>query len=110
MFALMYNVNIKTRGCSMKKYDSLKAIMIRNVPESLRRELKAKAASEGKSIQRVLVQLIEKYVGKGEVPVVMAAREYIDVREYRGDVTRERHRAIREGAFNKLVATLKTAK
>jgi len=42
--------------------DPLKAIMIRNVPESLRRELKAKAASEGKSLQQVLVELIEKYV------------------------------------------------
>jgi len=48
----------------MKKDDSLKAIMIRNVPESLRRELKAKAASEGKSLQQVLVELIQRYVGK----------------------------------------------
>jgi hypothetical protein len=30
----------------------------------MRRELKAKAAKEGKSMQRVLVELIEKYVGK----------------------------------------------
>lgn len=44
--------------------DPFRAIMIRNVPESLRRELKAKAASEGKSLQAVLVELIEKYVGK----------------------------------------------
>jgi len=44
--------------------DPLKAIMIRNVPESLRRELKAKAASEGKSLQHVLVELIQRYVGK----------------------------------------------
>ena len=42
--------------------DPPRAIMIRNVPESLRRELKAKAASEGKSLQQVLVELIEKYV------------------------------------------------
>jgi len=48
----------------MKKDDSLKAIMIRNVPESLRRELKANAASEGKSLQQVLVELIQRYVGK----------------------------------------------
>ena len=87
--------------------DPLRSIIIRNVPESVRRELKAMAAKEGKPMQTVLLELIEKYVGKGEDPVVMAAREYIDVREYRGDVTRERHRAIREGAFNKLVATLK---
>ena len=44
--------------------DPLRSIIIRNVPESLRRELKAKAASEGKPMQRVLVELIEKYVGK----------------------------------------------
>lgn len=51
----------------MKKTpDPLRAIMIRNVPESLRRELKAKAAKEGKSLQQVLVELIEKYVGKAK--------------------------------------------
>lgn len=46
--------------------DPLRAIMIRNIPESLRRALKAKAASEGKSLQQVLVELIEKYVGKAK--------------------------------------------
>lgn len=38
------------------------SIIIRNVPESVRRELKAKAAKEGKSMQAVLLELIEKYV------------------------------------------------
>lgn len=42
--------------------DSPKAIIIRNVPESVRRELKAKAAKEGKAMQAVLLELIGKYV------------------------------------------------
>jgi len=52
---------------SVGRVDPFRAIMIRNVPESLRRELKAKAASEGKSLQQVLVELIEKYVGKAKL-------------------------------------------
>jgi len=46
--------------------DPLKAIIIRNVPESVRRELKARAAKEGKSMQAVLLELIEKYVKAGK--------------------------------------------
>jgi plasmid stability protein len=46
------------------KPDLPRAIIIRNVPESIRRELKARAAKEGKSMQAVIVGLIEKYVGK----------------------------------------------
>lgn len=38
------------------------AIIIRNVPESVRRELKAKAAKEGKSMQGLILELITKYV------------------------------------------------
>jgi plasmid stability protein len=48
----------------MKPPDPPRAIIIRNVPESVRRELKARAAKEGKSMQAVIVGLIEKYVGK----------------------------------------------
>jgi plasmid stability protein len=44
--------------------DPLRSIIIRNVPESVRRELKARAAKEGKTMQGVLLELIEKYVGK----------------------------------------------
>lgn len=42
--------------------DPHKAIIIRNVPESVRRELKAKAAKEGKSMQGVILELIIRYV------------------------------------------------
>ena len=38
------------------------AIIIRNVPESVRRELKAKAALEGKSMQWLVLELITRYV------------------------------------------------
>ncbi len=37
------------------------AIIIRNVPESIRRELKAKAAREGKSMQGLALELITRY-------------------------------------------------
>jgi len=37
------------------------AIIIRNVPESVRRELKAKAAKEGRSMQDVILGLITGY-------------------------------------------------
>lgn len=40
------------------------AIIIRNVPESVRRELKAKAAIDGKSMQGVVLELITRYVSK----------------------------------------------
>jgi hypothetical protein len=43
--------------------DPPRAIIIRNVPESVRRELKARAAKEGKSMQGVLLELIIGYVG-----------------------------------------------
>ena len=39
------------------------AIIIRNVPESIRRELKARSAREGKSMQGVVLELITRYVG-----------------------------------------------
>jgi len=38
------------------------AIIIRNVPESIRRNLKAKAALEGKSMQGLILELITRYV------------------------------------------------
>lgn len=38
------------------------AIIIRNVPESLRRNLKARAASDGKSMQGLILELITKYI------------------------------------------------
>lgn len=37
------------------------AIIIRNVPESVRRDLKANAAKEGKSMQGLILELITKY-------------------------------------------------
>ena len=37
-------------------------IIIRNVPESIRRELKSKTAKEGKSMRGVILELITKYV------------------------------------------------
>uniref|UniRef100_A0A6H1ZX45 Antitoxin FitA-like ribbon-helix-helix domain-containing protein n=1 Tax=viral metagenome TaxID=1070528 RepID=A0A6H1ZX45_9ZZZZ len=40
------------------------AIIIRNVPESVRRDLKAKAAIEGKSMQGLVLELITRYVLK----------------------------------------------
>jgi len=40
------------------------AIIIRNVPESVRRKLKAKSASDGKSMQGVILELITQYVRK----------------------------------------------
>jgi hypothetical protein len=38
------------------------AIIIRTVPESVRRDLKAKAALEGKSMQGLILELITRYV------------------------------------------------
>jgi plasmid stability protein len=40
------------------------AIIIRNVPVSIRRSLKAKAALEGKSMQGLILSLITRYVSK----------------------------------------------
>lgn len=37
------------------------AIIIRNVPEPVRRDLKANAAKEGKSMQGLILELITKY-------------------------------------------------
>jgi len=37
------------------------AIIIRNVPESIRRDLKAKAALEGKSMPGLILELITQY-------------------------------------------------
>jgi hypothetical protein len=39
-------------------------LIVRNVPELLRRELKAKAAQEGRSMQAVILELIARYVGE----------------------------------------------
>ena len=38
------------------------AIIIRNVPESVRRDLKSRAALEGKSMQGLVLELIVKYI------------------------------------------------
>lgn len=46
------------------KADRESAIIIRNVPESTRRALKAKAAMEGKSMQGLILELITKAVSK----------------------------------------------
>ena len=40
------------------------AIIIRNVPESIRRELKSRAAKEGKSMQGLILELITRYIGE----------------------------------------------
>jgi hypothetical protein len=40
------------------------AIIIRNVPESIRRDLKSKAALEGKTMQGLVLELITRYVSK----------------------------------------------
>ena len=46
------------------------AIIIRNVPESLRRGLKAQAANEGKSMQGLILELITRYVYVEEKPCI----------------------------------------
>ena len=46
------------------------AIIIRNVPESLRRGLKAQAANEGKSMQALILELITRYVYVEEKPCI----------------------------------------
>jgi hypothetical protein len=40
------------------------AIIIRNVPESIRRDLKARAAKEGKPMQSLMLELITRYLAK----------------------------------------------
>ena len=40
------------------------AIIIRNVPESVRRDLKSRAALEGKTMQGLILELITKYLSK----------------------------------------------
>lgn len=45
----------------MTEKEKLTAIIIRNVPESIRAQLKSKAALEGKSMQGVILELITKY-------------------------------------------------
>ena len=40
------------------------AVIIRNVPESIWRDLKARAALEGKSMQGLILELITRYVSK----------------------------------------------
>lgn len=40
------------------------AIIIRNVPESIRRELKARAAKDGKTMQGLILELITRYVAE----------------------------------------------
>jgi len=40
------------------------AIIIRNVPESVRRDLKSKAALEGKAMQEIILELITRYISK----------------------------------------------
>ncbi|MFX0200515.1 MAG: toxin-antitoxin system antitoxin subunit [Candidatus Hodarchaeota archaeon] len=42
----------------------LVSIIIRNVPESIRAQLKSKAALEGKSMQGLILELITRYVSK----------------------------------------------
>lgn len=48
----------------MAKKEKLVPIIIRNVPESVRRDLKARAALEGKSMQGLVLELITRYVSK----------------------------------------------
>jgi plasmid stability protein len=48
----------------MKKEKQLGSMIIRNIPEVLRREFKSQCASEGKSMQEKVIELIEKYTEK----------------------------------------------
>ena len=50
----------------MTKTDPEVSIIIRNVPESVRRALKSKAAAEGKPMNKVILELITRYVGKND--------------------------------------------
>ena len=42
--------------------DKIVTIMLRNVPEPLRRAVKAKAAAEGKSMQGAIIELMRRWV------------------------------------------------
>jgi len=46
----------------MDENKTLKTIILRNIPEQLRRRLKAMAAKEGKSMQGLVLELITRYV------------------------------------------------
>jgi predicted DNA-binding protein len=46
-----------------KDQEKTSAIIIRNVPESTRRRLKSVSAEEGKPMQRLVLELIIKYLG-----------------------------------------------
>ena len=50
----------------MPKDDPEVSIIIRNVPESMRRALKSKAAAEGKPMNKVILELITRYVGEND--------------------------------------------
>lgn len=50
----------------MTKTDPEVSIIIRNVPESMRRALKSKAAAEGKPMNKVILELIARYVGAND--------------------------------------------
>lgn len=47
-----------------KDKEKSKSIIIRNVPESVRRDLKAKVAQEGGTMQGKILELITAYVRK----------------------------------------------
>ena len=44
--------------------ERMTAIIIRNVPESVRRGLKAAAAAEGKTMQKLVTELIVNHISK----------------------------------------------
>jgi plasmid stability protein len=50
----------------MIKEDPEVSIIIRNVPESIRRALKSKAAAEGNTMNAVILELITRYVGAND--------------------------------------------
>jgi len=50
----------------MPKDDPEVSIIIRNVPESVRRAFKSKAAAEGKAMNTVILELITRYVGAND--------------------------------------------
>jgi len=60
------NLNVDEVRREMASVQSpLSSIIIRNVPESVRRGLKSRAAAEGKSMQGVILELITRYVSEG---------------------------------------------
>ena len=50
----------------MTQKEKEKAIIIRNVPESVRRELKSLAAMEGKAMQALILEIIKDRIGRGK--------------------------------------------